>query len=127
VHGGAVVVVVASGEVLAGTRLLVAAAHCFAGLWIDQVQSSAGMADYAFVPLAVLRFIIVHPVLHAKTKRNQCYEYGFREGPRSSVGATNSRDPAATTIFAKSSRPDGRTSLFVESCSILIFASLRHP
>src|SRR5580704_12709472 len=30
----------------------------------------------------------------------------------------DSRDPAATTISAKSSRPDGRTILFVESCPI---------
>jgi hypothetical protein len=46
--------------------LLVVSAQRFAGLWIDQVQLSAGVTDHAFIGLAVFRFIILDPALHAK-------------------------------------------------------------
>jgi len=46
--------------------LPVVSAQRFTGLWIDQVQLSAGVTNHAFIGLAGLRFIILHPALHAK-------------------------------------------------------------
>jgi hypothetical protein len=40
------------------------------------VQPSARVADYAFIPLVVLRFIILHPPLHAKAGIRAAIEKG---------------------------------------------------